>query len=289
VAAENEVYARVTPEHKLRLVSAFQSRNEVVAVTGDGINDAPALRQADVGIAMGENGTEAAREAAEIVLTNDDLGTILAAVREGRRIEDNMRKFVFFLLSANLGEVVLFVIAILAGIGVPLTIVQILVVNLLTDGLPAVALAQDPAAPGVMQRAPRRSRSLFARSEYVDLGLVGVVVGLAAAAAYLAGRAGSDESAQTMAFATVALAELALVWSIRSVLAPAWHGPRNRLLIGSVVLSAAVVGAVVYVPALSDLCGTVSLAPSELAVVGALALVPLTVVEAAKVVRRGRP
>jgi len=288
VAAENEVYARVTPEHKLRLVTAFQARDEVVAVTGDGINDAPALRQGNVGIAMGESGTEAARESSEIVLTNDDFATILAAVREGRRIEDNMRKFVFFLLSANLGEVVLFAIAILANLGVPLTIVQILVVNLLTDGLPAVALAQDPASPGLMRRPPRRSPSLFSRHEYVDLGLVGALVGLAATAAYLAGRAGAPDSAQTMAFATVALAELAIVWSIRSTLAPAWEGARNRLLIGGVLLSAAVVGAVLYVPALAKVCDTVPLGPSELAIVVALALLPTGAVELAKLARRLR-
>jgi Ca2+-transporting ATPase len=283
---ENEVYARVTPEHKLRLVSAFQSTDEVVAVTGDGINDAPALRQADVGIAMGESGTEAAREASEIVLTNDDFATILAAVREGRRIEENMRKFVFFLLSANLGEVVLFAIAILAGIGVPLTIVQILVVNLLTDGLPAVALAQDPASADVMRRGPRRGASLFTRRAYLALGVVGALVGLAATAAYLAGLAGADDSAQTMAFATVALAELIAVWSIRSPRAPAWRGPRNPLLGAGVLASAAVVAAAMYVPALQSACGTVALSASEVAIVLTLALVPTVVLEGAKAARR---
>jgi Ca2+-transporting ATPase len=287
-ASENEVYARVTPEHKLRLVGAFQSRGEVVAVTGDGINDAPALRQADVGIAMGEGGTEAAREASEIVLTNDDFATILAAVREGRRIEENMRKFVFFLLSANLGEVVLFAIAILAGIGVPLTIVQILVVNLLTDGLPAVALAQDPASADVMRRGPRRGASLFTRQAYLALCVVGALVGLAATVAYLVGLAGVDDSAQTMAFTTVALAELIAVWSIRSRRAAAWRGPRNPLLGAGVLVSAAVVGAVIYVPALQGACGTVALSASELAIVLVLALLPSIVLEAAKAVGRRR-
>ncbi len=285
-AGDNEVYARVTPEHKLRLVSAFQSRGEVVAVTGDGINDAPALRQADVGIAMGEGGTEAAREASEVVLTNDDFATILAAVREGRRIEENMRRFVFFLLSANLGEVVLFAIAILAGIGVPLTIVQILVVNLLTDGLPAVALAQDPASVDVMRRGPRRGSSLFTRDAYLALALVGALVGLAATAAYLAGLAGTDDAAQTMAFATVAISELIVVWSIRSPRAPAWRGPRNPLLRAGVLVSTAVVVVAIYVPALQRACGTVSLSVPELAIVLALALVPSLVLETAKALRR---
>ena len=139
------MHARVTPEEKLRLVERRQAEGEIVAVTGDGVNDSPALRRADVGVAMGRSGTEAAREASDLVLTNDDFATIIAAIREGRTITDNIRKFVAFLLSANLGEVVMFTIAILAGLGAPMTVVQVLLVNVLTDGLPAVALARDPA------------------------------------------------------------------------------------------------------------------------------------------------
>jgi calcium-translocating P-type ATPase len=151
------VHARVTPEEKLRLVERRQTEGEVVAVTGDGVNDAPALRRADVGVAMGRSGTEAAREASDLVLTNDDFATIVAAIREGRTITDNIRKFVAFLLSANLGEVVMFTIAILAGLGAPMTVVQVLLVNVLTDGLPAVALARDPASPDTMSRPPARA------------------------------------------------------------------------------------------------------------------------------------
>jgi P-type Ca2+ transporter type 2C len=286
LVSAHEVYARVTPAHKLRLVDAFQRRGEVVAVTGDGINDAPALRQADVGLAMGKSGTEAAREAAEIVLTDDDFATILAAIREGRRIQDNLRKFVLFLLSANFGEVVLFALAVLAGIGVPMTVVQILVVNLLTDGLPAVALTLDPASPRVMERGPRRSTALFTRQGWAALAGIGVVVGLVATAAYLVGREVSPETGQTMAFATVALSELVLVWSIRSSRAPAWRGERNRVLAASVAASAAIVAAVLYVPALAELTGTVALEVPELALVLALSLVPAAAIELGKALRR---
>ena len=150
----HSVFARVTPADKLRLVEALQAAGHVVAVTGDGINDTPALRRADVGVAMGGSGTEAARESADVVLTDDDFATIVTAIHEGRRIADNIRNFVSFLLSANLGEVVLFAVAILAGIGAPMTVVQVLTVNLLTDGLPAVALSRDPAA----ERSVRTTR-----------------------------------------------------------------------------------------------------------------------------------
>jgi len=282
------VFARVTPAHKLRLVEALQAGGHVVAVTGDGINDTPALRRADVGVAMGGGGTEAAREAAEIVLTDDDFATIVSAVREGRRIDDNVRRFVAFLLSANLGEVVLFGIAVLAGLGVPMTVVQVLTVNLLTDGLPAVALSRDPASADTMSRPPRAVGKLFSRALWIALGLAGTAVGLAATAAYLVGRERAPDAAQTMAFATVALAELAFVFSLRTLDAPPWKAPPNRALIGSVLLSAAVLLAAIYVPGLRPVFGTVALAPVELLVVVLLAFVPTLLVEAVKAQRAGR-
>ena len=152
------VHARVTPAEKLRLVESLQEEREVVAVTGDGVNDAPALRTADVGVAMGRGGTEVARESADLVITDDDFATIVAAIRAGRAIADNIRKFIAFLLSANLGEVALFAVAIPAGLGAPMTVVQVLLVNVLTDGLPAIALTRDPAAEDTMQPAARARR-----------------------------------------------------------------------------------------------------------------------------------
>jgi Ca2+-transporting ATPase len=284
-AERHSVFARVTPADKLRLVEACQASGHVVAVTGDGINDTPALRRADVGVAMGRSGTEAAREAAEIVLTDDDFATIVAAIREGRRITDNIRKFVAFLLSANLGEVVLFSIAVLAGLGVPMTVVMVLTVNLLTDGLPAIALARDPAAPGTMRPA-RRNDALFTREHTLALALAGTSVGLAATGAYLVGRELAPEAAQTMAFATIALAELLFVYSIRSPRAAAWRCPRNRVLDASVLASAGLLALVVYLPLLREPFGTVALGPAELAVAGPLAALPFVLVEAVKAFRR---
>ncbi len=279
------VHARITPADKLRLVERLQHDGEVVAVTGDGVNDSPALRQADVGIAMGLSGTEAAREAADIVLTDDRFATIVAAIREGRAIADNIRKFVAFLLSANFGEVVLFAVVILAGLGIPMTVVQVLLINVLTDGLPAVALTQDPASPHTMQRPPDRSHRLFSGAVWAVLGAIGLLVGLAGLVAFLAGRTDGDAQAQTMAFATIALSELALVFAMRSIVAPAWKAPRNPYLAGAVGLSAAVVLLAVYLPFLHDPLGTVSLSGPQLGLVALLSLVPFACVETAKRVR----
>jgi Ca2+-transporting ATPase len=283
---DDAVFARVTPADKLRLVEDYQGCGAVVAVTGDGVNDTPALRRADVGVAMGKSGTEAAREAADIVLTDDDFGTIVAAIREGRVIGDNVRKFVAFLLSANLGEIVVFAIAVLAGLGAPMTVVQVLTVNLLTDGLPAVALARDRASSATMRRGPRPPGELFGRALQVALGVAGLAIGLAATAAYLVGRETDPGAAQTMAFATIALAELAFVFSVRSPTAAAWRGQRNPLLLAAVAASALVVAVLVYLPPAQLLFGTEALAPPQLAVVALLALLPTVLVEAWKAVRR---
>ena len=235
---EDAVSARVTPAEKLRLVERLQDDGEVVAVTGDGVNDSPALRRADVGVAMGRSGTEAAREASDLVLTNDDFSTIVAAIREGRAIGDNIRKFVAFLLSANLGEVLLFASAIAVGLGAPMTVVQVLAVNVLTDGFPAVALTRDPPAPDVMQRPPERGTRLFGRESWAAIALVGALVGAAALGAFLMGRSLDEEASQTMAFATLALGELGVVFAVRSPIDPAWKRSRNPYLFMGVATSA---------------------------------------------------
>jgi P-type Ca2+ transporter type 2C len=283
---DEAIHARITPTDKLHLVERRQAEGEVVAVTGDGVNDAPALRRADVGVAMGRSGTEAAREAADLVLTDDDFATIVAAIREGRAIADNIRKFVAFLLSANLGEVALFAVAIPAGLGAPMTVVQVLLINVLTDGLPAVALTRDSPSPQTMRRPPERGSQLFPPRAWAALALIGALVGLAALAGFLLGRGKGHGHAQTMAFVTIALAELALVFSLRSPIRPAWEAPRNLYLVASVVLSAVLVGITLYVPALNEPLGTVSLGASELGLAIGLAIVPFACVEAGKAVFR---
>jgi Ca2+-transporting ATPase len=229
---------------------------------------------------MGRDGTEAAREASDLVLTNDDFATIVAAIREGRAITDNIRKFVAFLLSANLGEVMLFTVAILAGLGTPMTVVQVLLVNVLTDGLPAVALARDPASPATMRRPPDRSTRLFPRLDWLALAFVGTLVGLAALGAFLIGPGG--DAARTRAFATIAIAELVLVFCVRSRLVHAWREPRNPYLFAGVAASAAIVAMALFVPLFNDWLETVRPTASDLAVIAGLALLPALGVEVLK-------
>ena len=283
--ADDEIVARCTPADKLELVQRLEDAGEVVVVTGDGVNDAPALRRAHVGVAMGRNGTEAAREASSIVLTDDNFATIVAAVREGKRIAGNVRSFLAFLLSANVGEVVLFALAVIAGLGAPMTVVQVLTVNLLTDGLPAIALARDPAGRHAFRRG---SNELLGPRIWQALLAIGAVVGLAALAAFLVVRDLRPEAAQTAAYATIALAELVFVFSCRAELRAAWRLPRNRHLERAVVGSLVLLLATVYVPALNEPFGTVPLTLDELLVVLVLAAVPALVAEGAKAAVRSR-
>lgn len=273
----DEVRARCTPADKLELVDALIECGEVVAVTGDGINDAPALRRAHVGVAMGRGGTEAAREASSIVLTDDDFSTIVAAVREGRRIAANIRSFLAFLLSANLGEVALFGLAVAGGLGAPMTVVQVLVINLLTDGPPAVALAREAGAPGSAR--VWKTGELLGRRLVGALASIGIVVGVAALAAFLAVRELRPDAAQTAAFATVALAELLVVYSCRSLELPPWRLRPNRHLDLAVVGSLAIVAAAVFVGPLHGPLGTVSLTLSEASIVVGCAVVPFVTAE----------
>jgi magnesium-transporting ATPase (P-type) len=293
-AAEVAVFARTSPQHKLRLVEALQANGEVVAMTGDGVNDAPALKRADVGVAMGRKGTEAAKEAAEMVLADDNFASIASAVEEGRAVYDNLKKSILFILPTNGGEALVLLAAILLGRTLPLTPAQILWVNMITAVTLALALAFEPIEPGVMRRPPRRadepllSRFLLWRLAFVSSILLAGVFGM-----FVAERAAgaSVEQARTVAVNTLVTFEIFYLWSARHLLAPALSregllGSRPALLAIALVIGFQL--AFTYAPPMQRLFQTVAL---ELAVWGRIVGVAssvLVLVELEKFVLRRR-
>jgi Ca2+-transporting ATPase len=251
VLDRTSVFARVAPAHKLRIVRALKARGQVVAMTGDGVNDAPALREADIGIAMGLSGTDVAREAASMVLTDDNYATIVAAIEEGRSIYDNIRKFIRYLLASNIGEILTMLGTVAAGLPLPLTPIQLLWMNLLTDGLPAMALAADPTDPAVMKRPPRSpSEGVFSGGLGLRIAAQGVFMGACTVACYILagvvlGR--SIDTARTMAFSTLVMSQFIYVFQCRSEgrrsSAPA---KPNLWLVAAVAVSVVLQAAVVH-------------------------------------------
>nr|WP_231705775.1 calcium-transporting P-type ATPase, PMR1-type [Effusibacillus lacus] len=259
------VYARVSPEHKLRIVKALQKNGHVVAMTGDGVNDAPAIKTADIGISMGRSGTDVAKEASALVLADDNFATIVAAIEEGRGIYDNIRKFVRYLLASNVGEILVMFLAMLAGLPLPLLPIQILWVNLVTDGLPAIALGVDPAERNIMQKRPRNVKeSIFARGVGWKIVTRGVLIGVCTLAVFWLAYS-EDPShlikAQTMAFATLVMAQLIQVFDCRSVEGGIFSRNifENPWLILSVIVSALLLVGVIYIEAMQPVFKTVPL------------------------------
>lgn len=274
------VFARVSPFHKLRIVRALKKRGEVVAMTGDGINDAPAVKESDIGIAMGLTGTDVTREAASLVLSDDNFSTIVAAVEEGRTIYSNIRKFIRFMLGCNTGEVLTMLLAVLCGLPLPLRPIQILWINLVTDGLPALALGVDPPAEELMESPPRRrDEGLFSRGLWGKLLLRGVLIGVVTVSLFsLALSAGETATrARTIAFAALITAQLVYVYDCRSEGLSLQKRPRNLLLDAAVLSSCLLMVAVIQHPRLSVLFDTVALTAGEWAVVCAAAFLPALV------------
>ncbi|WP_132222988.1 calcium-translocating P-type ATPase, SERCA-type [Laceyella sacchari] len=263
-----DVYARVSPEHKLRIVKALQQAGQVVAMTGDGVNDAPAIKSADIGIAMGITGTDVSKEASSLILADDNFSTIVAAVEEGRNIYENIRKFISYLLASNVGEILIMFLAMLAGLPLPLVPIQILWVNLVTDGLPAMALGIDPAEEDTMVRSPRNSReSVFARGVGWKIVTRGLLIGACSLMAFWVTYLETPDDlvrAQTVAFATLVFAQLIYVFDCRSQGTIFQRTPLDNLpLVLAVLSSAVLLLAVIYYPPLQPVFHTVSLGVRE--------------------------
>jgi magnesium-transporting ATPase (P-type) len=301
------VFARVAPEHKLRIVDALQADGNIVAMTGDGVNDSPALRAADIGVAMGITGTDVTREAADMVLADDNFATIVAAVREGRAIFANIRTFLRYLLSSNIGEVLTMFLGVVgagllgltdsvdSGVAVPLLATQILWINLLTDAAPALALGVDPPFDDVMARSPRRlSDRVIDTDMQLGIGFVGLVMAVVTLVAFdlhlpggLIGGSGNITEARTVAFTTLVLAQLYNCFNARSDRVSAFHQMfANPLLWAAIAGSVALQVAVVHVPLLNDAFDTSPLSLGQWATCAALASTVLWADELRKLVRR---
>lgn len=285
------VFARVAPEHKVRIVKAFQKSGNVVAMTGDGVNDAPALKTADIGCAMGKSGTEVAKGASDLILTDDNFATIVEAVREGRGIYDNIRKAVHFLLSSNIGEILTIFVAMLLGWAAPLLPIQLLWVNLVTDSLPAIALGMEPAEEDIMERPPRKNTgSLFGDGLGGRILLEGVMIGVLALLAFGIGHVYFDQEdgyavGRTMAFAVLSLSQLVHAFNMRG------EGSlgklpfcSNKWLLMAFVVGVALQCVVIMMPPLAGIFQVVPLNGEQWLLTAALALAPLPLVELEKAI-----
>jgi Ca2+-transporting ATPase len=279
------VYARVSPEHKVRIVRAWQARGQIVAMTGDGVNDAPALKIADIGAAMGIVGTDVSKEASDMVLTDDNFATVVAAVEEGRVIFANILKAIQFLLSCNVGEILTLFVATMLNWHEPLLPIHILWVNLVTDSLPALALGVDPAEKNIMDRKPRNpEKNIFDKGMITRIIYQGIMVGALTLAAFVFGSQRSLEAGRTMAFTVLALSQLVHAFNVRSNRQSVFKVGllSNRYLLGAVALSALLVFAVLEVPLLASVFKVTALGAAEWRMVGMLSLAPVVVVEAVK-------
>ncbi len=280
-----DVFARVSPQHKMRVVQALRANNEVVAMTGDGVNDAPSIKQADIGVAMGITGTDVTKEAADMVLTDDNYASIVSAVEQGRVIYSNIRKFVYYLLSCNLAEIAIIFFATLLGYPIPLTAIQLLWLNLITDGAPALALGVEKGDPDIMQQPPRHPKEPIINKR-MTIGIVVQTIAITSVtlAAYFIGLTYFPEAAKTMAFVTLSFSELLRAFTARSENYPILKIGlfTNKAMNWGVLVSLILLLAVVYIPFLSKIFNTVPLIWAEWQYVLPLLFVPAVAAELTK-------
>jgi P-type Ca2+ transporter type 2C len=288
---EVSVYARVSPEHKLRIVQALQDRGEIVAMTGDGVNDAPALKRADIGVAMGITGTDVSKEASDMVLLDDNFATIVAAVEEGRRIYDNIRKFVKYTMTSNAGEIWVMLLGPLAGMPLPLTPIQILWVNLVTDGLPGLALTIEPTERNTMNRPPHPPKeNIFGRGMARDILWIGLLMGIVSLGVGYWFWLGDNPAWQTMVFTTLTMAQMGNALATRSENESLFKIglTSNPAVLGAVLLTFILQMAVVYIPFLQGAFDTVALSWQELLICLLFSTIVFWAIEIFKWVRRRR-
>ena len=286
------VYARVSPEHKLNIVQALQSRGQVVAMTGDGVNDAPALKRAEIGVAMGITGTDVSKEAADMVLLDDNYATIVAAIEEGRNIYDNIRKFVTYILSSNTGELFVMFVGPFLGLPLPLLAVQILWINLVTDGLPGLALAVEPAERGIMKRPPYHpEESILSRGVGARIAWIGVLMGIVSLlVGYYYFRQDPNGPWQTMIFTTLTLAQMGNALALRAHKESVFSIGilSNRLMVLAIALTIALQLALLYTSLGQRFFSTAPLSAENLAIGFGASLLVFVAVEVEKwLMRRG--
>ena len=283
---EISVYARVSPEHKIRIVRAWQARGNIVAMTGDGVNDAPALKQADIGVAMGITGTEVAKDAADMVLTDDNFSTIVSAVKNGRNLYRNILHAIEFLLSGNLGAILTVLTASLAGLPVPFAPVHLLFINLLTDSLPAIALGLEPHTDDVMKEHPRAATSSILTASFMKkVGLEGLIIGIVTVCSFLTGlKQGNALLASTCAFGTLCLARLFHGFNCKSEKPVLFTGKmkNNKWLIGAFALGAVLITGVLTLPGLQNLFKVQTLTLAQLGIVYLYAFLSLPIIQLCK-------
>jgi Ca2+-transporting ATPase len=291
---ETDVFARVSPQHKMRIVQALRSQNEVVAMTGDGVNDAPSIKQADIGVAMGITGTDVAKETADMVLTDDNYASIVSAVEQGRVIYSNIRKFVYYLLSCNLAEIAIIFLATVAGLPSPLTAIQLLWLNLITDGAPALALGVEEGDPDIMQRPPRPPKEpIINRLMQLGIGVQTIFITLVTLGAYWIGMEYYPEMAKTMAFVTLSFSELLRAFTARSENYPLLKIGvfSNKTMNWAVLSSLALLLVVIYIPFLQPVFNTVPLGLEQWQFLFPLLFIPAVAAEVNKwlISRRFKP